>query len=123
MKIKGSKAGIWYDFSKDEGGDLFTLVQRERKCNFVQAKKYLQEIVGMSTVHKQDLLVDLATDKSYRQTKTQNQQEQDKEAAKIKQAEGLYEKSSSVLHSTNNNVARQYLGKHRGIKIILENCS
>ncbi len=27
----------------------------------------------------------------------------------------------SVLYSTNNNVARQYLGKHRGIEIILEN--
>jgi hypothetical protein len=43
-----------------------------------------------------------------------------KEAAKIKRAEGLYEKSSSILHSTNNNVARQYLGKHRGIETVLE---
>ncbi len=120
MKIKGGKAGIWYDFSKGEGGDLFTLVQRERKCNFVETKKYLQEMVGMPTVNKQDMLADLVADKSYRQDKTQNQQEQDKEAAKIKRAEGLHEKSSSILHSTNNNVARQYLGKHRGIKAVLE---
>jgi hypothetical protein len=63
---------------------------------------------------------DLTADKSYRQTKTQNQQEQDRRIAKIKQAEGLYEKSSSILYSTNNNVARQYLGKHRGIKAVLE---
>jgi Ti-type conjugative transfer relaxase TraA len=77
MKIKGSKAGIWYDFSKGEGGDLFTLVQRERKCNFVEAKKYLQEMVGMATVNKQDMLADLVSDKSYRQDKTQNQHEQD----------------------------------------------
>ncbi|WP_040255710.1 MobA/MobL family protein [Rickettsia hoogstraalii] len=111
MKIHGSKAGIWYDFSKGEGGDLFTLVQREKNCDFVEAKKYLQNMVGVSTNSK-----DLAANKN-QQIKTQTEQEA--ETVKIKRAIGLYEKSDSVKYVMPNNVAKRYLSEHRGIKEVL----
>ncbi|KJV78084.1 toprim domain protein [Rickettsia hoogstraalii str. RCCE3] len=116
MKIGGSKAGIWYDFSKGEGGDLFTLVQREKNCDFVEAKKYLQDMVGMSTNGGKDLAANLAADKN-QQIKTQT--EQYDEIAKIKRAIRLYEKSDSIKYVMPNNVAKRYLSEHRGIKEIL----
>ncbi len=116
MKIGGSKAGIWYDFSKGEGGDLFTLVQREKNCDFVEAKKYLQDMVGMSTNGGKYLEVNLAADKN-QQIKTQTEQEA--EIAKIKRAIGLYEKSDAIKYSMPNNVAKRYLSEHRGIKEVL----
>ncbi|KJV77415.1 conjugal transfer TraA domain protein, partial [Rickettsia hoogstraalii str. RCCE3] len=103
MKIGGSKAGIWYDFSKGEGGDLFTLVQREKNCDFVEAKKYLQNMVGMSTNRGKYLAANLAADKN-QQIKTQT--EQKAEIAKIKRAIGLYEKSDSVKYVMPNNVQK-----------------
>ncbi|EER21754.1 conjugal transfer protein TraA [Rickettsia endosymbiont of Ixodes scapularis] len=116
MKINGSKVGIWYDFSKEEGGDLFTLVQREKNCDFVEAKKYLQDMVSISTKVDEALAVNLSTNKK-RQIKTQTEQES--EMAKIKRAEILYEKSDSIKYSMPNNVATRYLSEHRGIEKIL----
>ncbi len=116
MKIGGSKAGRWYDFSKGEGGDLFTLVQREKNCDFIEAKKYLQDMVGMSTNGGKYLAANLAADKN-QQIKTQTEQEA--EIAKIKRAIGLYEKSDSIKYSMPNNVAKRYLSEHRGIKEVL----
>ncbi|XVN41385.1 MAG: AAA family ATPase [Rickettsia endosymbiont of Argas persicus] len=116
MKIGGSKAGIWYDFSTGEGGDLFTLVQREKNCDFVEAKKYLQDMVGMSTNGGKDLAANLAADKN-QQIKTQT--EQYDEIAKIKRAIRLYEKSDSIKYVMPNNVAKRYLSEHRGIEKIL----
>lgn len=117
MKIGGSKAGIWYDFSKDEGGDLFTLVQREKNCDFVEAKKYLQNMVGMSTNIK-DLVTNLKLNKN-KQVKINDQKEQEAEIAKIKRAIGLYEKSNSIKYVMQNNVAKRYLSEHHGIKEVL----
>ncbi len=120
MKITGSKAGIWHDFSNDSGGDLFTL-QREKNCDFVQAKKYFQDMVGIPRISedKATWLKDLAADQFYQKAKTQGQKEQYVEEAKIKYAQDLYDKSNSLKYSTPDNIARKYLSEHRGIEIIL----
>ncbi|KJV53207.1 conjugal transfer TraA domain protein [Orientia tsutsugamushi str. Karp] len=55
VNIGGSRAGKWYDFSAGQGGDLFSLVQRERGYSFFEAKEYLKSIVGMSNVRQQYL--------------------------------------------------------------------
>ncbi|WP_342269538.1 AAA family ATPase [Rickettsia endosymbiont of Orchestes rusci] len=115
MKINGSKAGRWYDFSKGEGGDLFTLVQREKNCDFIEAKKYLQNMVGVSTNSK-DLAANLAANKN-QQIKTPTGQ--DDEIVKIKRAIGLYEKSDSLKYVMPGHVAKRYLSEHRGIKEVL----
>ncbi|WP_341788960.1 AAA family ATPase [Rickettsia endosymbiont of Lasioglossum villosulum] len=117
MRIGGSKAGRWYDFSKGEGGDLFTLVQREKNCDFVEAKKYLQDMVGVSNNSK--LLEDKIKEQFDQKVKNQDQQAKYAEISKIKRAEELYEKSDSIIYMTPNNIAKKYLLEHRGIKKIL----
>ncbi|WP_325100671.1 toprim domain-containing protein [Rickettsia tamurae] len=121
MKITGSKAGIWHDFSNDTGGDLFTLVQREKNCNFMQAKEYLQDMVGMvnNYQNKATWLKDLAADEFYQKAKTHDQKEQYVEEAKIKYAQDLYDKSNSIKYSLPNNITRKYLSEHRSIETIL----
>ncbi|KJW03296.1 putative conjugal transfer protein TraA [Rickettsia endosymbiont of Ixodes pacificus] len=116
MKINGSKAGIWHDFSTGDGGDLFTLVQREKNCDFIEAKKYLQDMVGMSTNKSKDIAVNLAVNKN-QQIKTQT--EQDDEIVKIKRAKILYEKSDSLKYIMPDHVAKRYLSEYRGIKEVL----
>ncbi|ABV84883.1 AAA family ATPase [Rickettsia massiliae] len=117
MRIGGSKAGRWYDFSKGEGGDLFTLVQREKNCDFVEAKKYLQNMVGVSNNSK--LLEDKIKEQFDQKVKNQDQQAKYTEISKIKRAISLYEKSDSIIYMTPNNIAKRYLSEHRGIKKIL----
>ncbi|WP_037213756.1 AAA family ATPase [Rickettsia tamurae] len=121
MKITGSKAGIWHDFSNDTGGDLFTLVQRENNCSFIQAKEYLQDMVGMvnNYQNKATWLKDLAADEFYQKAKTHDQKEQYVEEAKIKYAQDLYDKSNSIKYSPPNNITRKYLSEHRSIETIL----
>ncbi|WP_410528047.1 toprim domain-containing protein [Rickettsia tamurae] len=91
-------------------------VQEEQNCDFVEAKKYLQDMVSISTKVDEALAVNLSTNKK-RQIKTQTEQES--EMAKIKRAEILYEKSDSIKYSMPNNVATRYLSEHRGIEKIL----
>ncbi len=114
MRIGGSKAGRWYDFSKGEGGDLFTLVQREKNCDFVEAKKYLQDMVGISNNSK--LLEDKIKEQFDQKVKNQDQQAKYAEISKIKRAEELYEKSDSIIYMTPNNIAKKYLLEHQCCK-------
>ncbi|CAK6517816.1 MAG: hypothetical protein IRF12RH_07285 [Rickettsia helvetica] len=74
----------WYDFSKGEGGDLFTLVQREKNCDFIEAKKYLQDMVGISNNSK--LLEDKIKEQFDQKVKNQDQQAKYAEISKIKRA-------------------------------------
>ncbi|MFP3034766.1 MAG: conjugal transfer protein TraA, partial [Candidatus Tisiphia sp.] len=107
----------WHDFSTGEGGDLFTLVQREKNCDFVEAKKYLQDMVGISSTNKsKDIAVNLAANKN-QQIKTPT--EQNDEIVKIKKAAILYEKSDSLKDVMPNHVVKRYLSEHRGIKEVL----
>ncbi len=121
MKITGSKAGIWHDFSNDTGGDLFTLVQREKNCDFIQAKNYLKDIIGMANNYQEKAtwLKDQAADEFYQKAKSPEQKEKYIEAAKIKYAQDLYEKSDSIKYSPPNNVSRKYLSEHRSIETVL----
>ncbi|HJD59025.1 MAG TPA: toprim domain-containing protein, partial [Rickettsia endosymbiont of Ceroptres masudai] len=116
MKINGNKAGIWHDFSTGEGGDLFTLVQREKNYDFVEAKKYLQDMVGSSTNKSKDIAVNSAANKN-QPIKTQTEQES--EIVKIKKAAILYEKSDALKYAMPDHVAKRYLSEHRGIKEVL----
>jgi Ti-type conjugative transfer relaxase TraA len=48
MNLGGDKAGMWFDFSRDEGGNLYTLLREERGLDTVEAKEYLLEFMGLS---------------------------------------------------------------------------
>ncbi len=46
VEIAGDKAGVWWDFGADEGGDLLDLIRRERGCGFVEALDEAVKFVG-----------------------------------------------------------------------------
>ena len=48
IAISGSKAGMWYDFAKDQGGDMFDFVKMHLGKNFKQSVDYLQDALGLS---------------------------------------------------------------------------
>ncbi|MCC8399436.1 MAG: toprim domain-containing protein [Rickettsia endosymbiont of Platyusa sonomae] len=119
MKIVGNKAGTWYDFSEGKGGDLFALVQKKKNCNFVQAKEYLQDMIGIP--NKDKAALDIELDKFYKHTIEQEQKAKDVEFAKLKFVQSQYENSATVKYSIPEHVARTYLSEHRGIKTVLTN--
>jgi len=49
IHLSGDKAGVWQDFATGEGGDLLTLWQAVRGCNFKQALNEAAEYLGMDT--------------------------------------------------------------------------
>lgn len=49
VRINGEASGQWYDFSSSKGGDLFTLVEEYRNCNFKEASDYLRSITGINS--------------------------------------------------------------------------
>lgn len=56
VRITGEKAGIWHDFAKNKGGDIFDLVMERRGCDFKGAADYLRNSVGItSDIHNSQL--------------------------------------------------------------------
>lgn len=47
MNVGGAKAGLWHDFSSGEGGNIFSLVQREKGCDFKESLTYLGQQLGL----------------------------------------------------------------------------
>ncbi|WP_371218719.1 toprim domain-containing protein [Orientia tsutsugamushi] len=88
VNIGGSRAGKWYDFSAGQGGDLLSLVQRERVCSFFEAKEYLKTILGMSNVRQQYQIQPMTNDSQ--------QYTQQPESVKIAKVQNLYELSSKI---------------------------
>ena len=48
VSLSGSSLGLWKDHSRDEGGDLFKLVQRERGGDFREALAWVAEALRVS---------------------------------------------------------------------------
>jgi hypothetical protein len=46
--IAGSKQATWYDHQSREGGDLFDLIQREHRCDFIPACEIAAEILAQT---------------------------------------------------------------------------
>jgi len=49
IHLSGDKAGVWQDFATGEGGDLLTLWQAVRGCDFKQALQEAADYLGMDT--------------------------------------------------------------------------
>lgn len=48
VEIGRKNPGTWYDWSTDEHGDLFKLIQITRGCDFAEAKRIAGELTGIS---------------------------------------------------------------------------
>jgi hypothetical protein len=47
IAIAGPKAGLWHDHEIGEGGDLFKLIERERRVGFADALKIAADLLAM----------------------------------------------------------------------------
>ena len=65
VTIEGSKAGQWFDHQTGKGGNMLTLIQTQKSCNFKQALDFAGEILNLKPESRSleaiDL-TDLATD-------------------------------------------------------------
>lgn len=57
IEIAGPNVGLWCDHSEGSGGDLFSLIQRERGCSFPEALEFAAEFVGSAPVRRPVLAV------------------------------------------------------------------
>jgi hypothetical protein len=69
--------GVWFCFSCGKGGDKFTLVQEIRKCNFLEALRFLAAMAGIK-------FADLDTTEARRQLAKAKRKDQRVKAACMK---------------------------------------
>lgn len=112
--ITGTKAGTWYDFAEDKGGDIFSLVQHHRNCNFAQAADYLKDSLGMSFNNNPNLHLVYsheAADKYLDHYKTKAEEDAIL-LKKIKYTSNLNNRAKNI---GNKSIAHDYLTKIRNI--------
>ncbi|MBL9029373.1 MAG: toprim domain-containing protein, partial [Caedimonas sp.] len=101
VSLSGSSLGLWKDHSRDEGGDRFKLVQRERGGDFKEALAYVAEALRV------------APERSPHQgSRTPPSSEKAEEARRLDRVNRLLE-SSRPLEGT---LTERYLREHRGIQ-------
>lgn len=111
VRISGEKAGTWYDFSKGEGGDMFDLVMETKGGDFKEAAQYLRAQVGMS--RSSNIKPNLQLVREHTNSDLTKEYIDDKEY-KIKYANKLYDRSTSILVGSHS-VANRYLSEQRAI--------
>jgi len=48
LSVAGVKAGLWHDHESGEGGDVISLIQRSRRCDFPAALDWARAFLGAS---------------------------------------------------------------------------
>ena len=111
VSITGVKAGNWYDFSAAKGGDIFDLISEHLNTNFNGAVDYLKTEAQVSSSYRTSYIEERELESSYiDHIKTQKKIERE-EVKKIKEANKLYSKSSTL---DENSTSHKYLNS-RGI--------
>ncbi|MFK7974359.1 MAG: AAA family ATPase, partial [Rickettsiaceae bacterium] len=117
VRITGEKAGTWYDFSAEKGGDLFDLVRETKGGDFKDATNYLKNSVGMKGFSNSKANLKLVHDHSnsnftaeYIKNRQLEQQELEKKQLFVTK---LYTRSKEVTKAT---VAHRYLTNQRSIE-------
>ena len=121
LHISGEKAGRWYDFSVGKGGNIFTLVQEKRGCDFKEAAEYLRQKVGMEpsssidmSVRKNNikLVYDANAEEKYKEYLNKIEKEIEERENKQKQVDRLFGRSKEI---GDKSIAYNYLKQIRGI--------
>lgn len=100
ISLSGSSLGLWKDHSRDEGGDIFRLVMRERGGDFKEALSWVAEALRVTPEKKaSQAYVSSSPDKA-------------DEARRMQKVQKLLEASRPVQGT----VAERYLREHRGIR-------
>ena len=112
ITITGEKAGTWYDFEEGKGGDLISLVSRQKACDFKQSVEYLKEIIGNHRSSSLQLVSDHDVSNKYIDHLSQVKRDQAARAAKARITQGLYNAAKDIGKGS---VAARYLDEARGI--------
>lgn len=112
VRISGERAGNWYDFSRDKGGDLFDLVQDKQGGDFKRSAEYLRDSVGIRSTNNLYLVHSHQINDKYVDYHKAKAEEHAIEARRIKYSKDLYAKAKEI---DTERVANVYLSKVRGI--------
>jgi Ti-type conjugative transfer relaxase TraA len=112
VRISGDKAGTWYDFSRSEGGDIFSLVQHKRGGEFKDAAEYLRNSVGMSNTSNIKLVYDHQSREAFSDSHKAKKANEATERQKAKYTQDLYARAKDI---NSKNVAHRYLNQERNI--------
>jgi hypothetical protein len=112
--ISGERMGSWYDFAREKGGDMFSLVQDKQGCDFKGAAEYLRGSVGMGAANNSHLqLVIDHRNKDLTQKHIEAKAREERiNKARAQQVEKLYARCKDI---GNKSVAYKYLTLSRGI--------
>jgi len=109
INIAGSKEGLWKDFETGEGGNIFQLIQREKKLGFKEAVSYL--------AHNLNIKPNAQTHFK----RGSHQQKQVPEPHPLEEAKEIAQRLNGVLElqmkskPIQGTLAETYLRKERGI--------
>jgi hypothetical protein len=117
ITTSGPKAGTWYDFEAGEGGDIISLVQREKGLDFKGAADYLKDFFGVSKQVSLKLVHDNEVGEIYGKTQEQVHKEEQKQAKDQFKVNHLFEKSKNITAKT---VASRYLRDERKVVLPIE---
>jgi Ti-type conjugative transfer relaxase TraA len=112
ITITGEKAGTWYDFEEGKGGDLISLVSRQKACDFKQSIEYIKEQIGNYRQTSLQLVTDHDVSNKYIDHLNQIKRDQAVRAAKARITQDLYNRSKDIEKGS---VAARYLAEARGI--------
>ena len=111
VTISGAKAGLWHDFSTGEGGNVFSLIQREKGGNFKESVEYAANFLGIRNTELA-LIKPVSPLKQRESTKQEREQANYEKVMRVAKVQQLYDESKSIEHT----LAERYLREHRGIK-------
>jgi Ti-type conjugative transfer relaxase TraA len=101
ISISGSNPGLWKDHSRDEGGDIFKLVMRERGVDFREALAWVAESLHVSP------------EKSSQKVSYASSSDNENDEAIKMRAVNIHLKACQPLKDT---LGERYLREHRGIQ-------
>lgn len=104
FSIAGPKAGLWYDFETGEKGNIITLVQKERGCDYKGAIDYLKGELG---IIPQTNLKNITPSKPAPQTQPTKDTSMEENLVKIGAVQTLYGKSTEVQGTVVDKYLRQ----------------
>jgi hypothetical protein len=107
ITVQGVKAGLWYDFATQEGGNLLSLLMRERSLDFKEALQYAAEWTGITPESK----TFKPTQKLEPEFSFIKKEFTAKQLEKIQYAKDIVANSISIKGT----LAERYLKEHRGI--------
>lgn len=111
VNISGPKEGLWYDFSAENGGNIFGLLQREKGLDFKEAVEYCARFINMPEEDKYSRRFTLMQGGARQDTVKQEILENEEDKDRLKAVLNLQHQSKPI----EGTVAETYLRKERKI--------